>query len=446
MKFISNTNDIRHHLGIKSESYPDPISNITFDSRKVKKSSFFICLKGESSDGNEFIDEALNKGASLILSNRKKLAENNKKIIYTPDTIKALRKISKSIINSFSNNRIGITGSNGKTTTTKIITKTLFNSSGTIKNFNNEIGMPLSIMNARVQAKNLVIEMGAAKFKDINYLSSILKPSIGIITNIGHSHLENLQNTEGVLKVKSELIPNITKGGYLIVPANNEKHLSYWKKIRSDIKVITFSAHKNADFIAKNIKESSAGMIFSIVSKNYDVDLDIKTDLMGMHNIENILAAYIVNFLTQKNNKYFQKKISLVDRHTSRQRKLDWINNSMLIDDSYNANPDSVKKSLELLSKYKERKLFIMGDMLELGKQSTSYHKQIGKYAADKGIDIILAIGDHTKHSANEFGENGFFFECEKELKDFINNNVKSNDIVLLKGSRGMKMERFINV
>lgn len=446
MKFISNTNDIRYHLGIKSESYPDPISNITFDSRKVKKSSFFICLKGKSSDGNEFIDEALKKGASLILSNRKKLAENNKKIIYTPDTIKALRKISKSIINSFTNNRIGITGSNGKTTTTKIITKTLFNTSGTIKNFNNEIGMPLSIMNARAHAKNLVIEMGAAKFKDINYLSSILKPSIGIITNIGHSHLENLQNTEGVLKVKSELIPNITKGGYLIVPANNEKHLSYWKKIRSDIKVITFSAHKNADFIAKNIKESSVGMIFSIVSKNYDVDLDIETDLMGMHNIENILVAYIVNFLTQKNNKYFQKKISLVDRYTSRQRKLDWINNSMLIDDSYNANPDSVKKSLELLSKYKKRKLFIMGDMLELGKQSTNYHKQIGKYAADKGIDIILAIGDHTKHSANEFGKNGFFFECEKELKDFINNNVKSNDIVLLKGSRGMKMERFINV
>ena len=147
-----------------------------------------------------------------------------------------------------------------------------------------------------------------------------------------------------------------------------------------------------------------------------------------------------------ENNKYFQKKIALIDKHTSRQRKLDWINNSMLIDDSYNANPDSVKKSLELLSKYKERKLFIMGDMLELGKQSTSYHKQIGKYAADMGIDIVLAVGDHTRHSVNEFGKNGFFFECEKELKDFINNNVKSNDIVLLKGSRGMKMERFINV
>ena len=288
--------------------------------------------------------------------------------------------------------------------------------------------------------------MGAAKFKDIDYLSSILKPNIGIITNIGHSHLENLKNTEGVLKVKSELISNITKGGCLIVPANNENHLTNWKKIRRDIDFITFSAYKNADFIAKNIKESNAGMFFSINSKNYDVNVDIKTDLSGMHNVENILAAYIVNFLTQKNNKYFQKKISLIDRHTSRQRKLDWINNSMLIDDSYNANPDSVKKSLDLLSKYKERKLFIMGDMLELGKQSTSYHKQIGKYAADKGIDIVLAIGDHTKHLANEFGENGFFFECEKELKDFINNNVKSNDIVLLKGSRGMKMERFINV
>ena len=446
MKFISNTNDIRHHLGIKNESYPASIRNITFDSRKVKKSSFFICLKGENSDGNEFIDEALKKGASLILSNRKKLAENNKKIIYTPNTIKALRKISESIINSFSNNRIGITGSNGKTTTTKIITKTLFNSSATIKNFNNEIGMPLSIMNARMNAKNLVIEMGAAKFKDIDYLSSILKPNIGIITNIGHSHLENLKNTEGVLKVKSELVSNITKGGHLIVPANNENHLSYWKKIRRDIDLITFSAYKNADFIAKNIKESNAGMSFLIHSKNYDVNVDIKTDLSGMHNVENILAAYIVNFLTQKNNKFFQKKMSLIDRYTSRQRKLDWINKSMLIDDSYNANPDSVKKSLELLSKYKERKLFIMGDMLELGKQSTSYHKQIGKYAADMGIDIVLAFGDHTRHSVNEFGKNGFFFECEKELKDFINNNVKSKDIVLLKGSRGMKMERFINV
>ena len=445
MKFISNTNDIRHHLGIKNKSYPASITNITFDSRKVKKSSFFICLKGENSDGNEFIDEALKKGASLILSNRKKLAENNKKIIYTPNTIKALRKISESIINSFSNNRIGITGSNGKTTTTKIITKTLFNSSATIKNFNNEIGMPLSIMNARMNAKNLVIEMGAAKFKDIDYLSSILKPNIGIITNIGHSHLENLKNTEGVLKVKSELISNITKGGHLIVPANNENHLSYWKKIRRDIDLITFSAYKNADFIAKNIKESNAGMSFLIHSKNYDVNVDIKTDLSGMHNVENILAAYIVNFLTQKIINIF-KKISLIDRHTSRQRKLDWINNSMLIDDSYNANPDSVKKSLELLSKYKGRKLFIMGDMLELGKQSASYHKQIGKYAADMGIDIVLAVGDHTKHSVNEFGKNGFFFECEKELKDFINNNVKSKDIVLLKGSRGMKMERFINV
>ena len=308
MKFITNTNDIRHHLGIKNESYPDPITNITFDSRKVKKSSFFICLKGESSDGNEFIDKALKKGASLILSNRKKLAENNNKIIYTPNTIKALRKISKSIINSFPNNRIGITGSNGKTTTTKIITKTLFNSSATIKNFNNEIGMPLSIMNARKNAKNLVIEMGAAKFKDIDYLSSILKPNIGIITNIGHSHLENLKSTEGVLKVKSELISNISKGGHLIVPANNENHLSYWKKIRRDIDLITFSAYKNADFIAKNIKESNAGMSFLIHSKNYDVNVDIKTDLSGMHNVENILAAYIVNFLTQKNNKYFQKK------------------------------------------------------------------------------------------------------------------------------------------
>jgi UDP-N-acetylmuramoyl-tripeptide--D-alanyl-D-alanine ligase len=446
MKFISNSNDLSNYLD-KPAPKNIEIKNISTDTRTLKTGSLFIGIKGNNFNGNNFVEDSIQKGACLAITDSKKyINHKNKNILYVNNSVSALKKISSNILKSFDGNVIGITGSNGKTTTTKIITKTLFNSSGTIKNFNNEIGMPLSIMNARMNAKNLVIEMGAAKFKDINYLSSILKPNIGIITNIGHSHLENLQNTEGVLKVKSELIPNITKGGYLIVPANNEKHLSYWKKIRSDIKVITFSSYKNADFTAKNITESNAGMIFSIVSKSYDVALDIETDLAGMHNVENILAAYIVNFLTQKNNKYFQKKISLIDRHTSRQRKLDWINNSLLIDDSYNANPDSVKKSLELLSKYKERKLFIMGDMLELGKQSASYHKQIGRYAADMGIDIILAVGDHTKYSVNEFGKNGFFFECEKELKDFINNNVKSKDIVLLKGSRGMKMERFINV
>ena len=190
MKFISSSNDLSVYLDLNIAK-GIPIKNISIDTRTIKKDSLFIAIKGDKFDGNDFVQEAFEKGASLAIADNKKFLKiRNKKIVYVKNTIGALKKISENIIKKYGGNVIAITGSNGKTTTTNIIANSLNNTSKTIGNYNNEIGMPLSIINASPKSKNIIIEIGAAKAGDIDYLSRILNPFIGVITNIGNSHLE----------------------------------------------------------------------------------------------------------------------------------------------------------------------------------------------------------------------------------------------------------------
>ena len=266
MKFIANTSDLKKYLDVDIADNI-PIKSISTDTRSIKKNSLFIDIKGENFDGNDFVEEAITKGALYAIADKKKYEnQKNKKIIYVKNTVKALKKISGNIINEYKGKVIAVTGSNGKTTTTNIISKTLKNNSKTLKNFNNEIGMPLSIMNASSKSKNLVLEIGASKFGDIDYLSKILKPHVGVITNIGHSHLEKLVNVNGVFEVKSELINNIKKDGFLIVPCDNKEHLDRWKKLRNDINILTFGIDSAADFYATKINFKENGLSFVIRS------------------------------------------------------------------------------------------------------------------------------------------------------------------------------------
>ena len=446
MKFITNTSDLSKYLSIPFKEN-SVIKSISTDTRSIKKDSMFIAIRGKNFDGNDFVDEALEKGAVIILADHKRYQEKkNKKIIYVENTISALKKISENIIKEFKGNVIAITGSNGKTTTTNLVYKTLKNSSKTLKNFNNEIGMPLSIMNASCKSSNLVLEIGASKFRDINYLSKILKPNVGVITNIGHSHLEKLGNIEGVFKVKSELVNNIQKDGFLIVPNDNQYHLKKWKKLRSDIKVISFGLSSDADFYASKIKIEESGLSFVISSKLIKKSILIKTLIEGEHNIKNILASFAVHFCLNEDLENFANAVKTNNFNELRQIKSKWINGSTLIDDTYNANPDSTKKSIDLLSNYKKNTVLVLGDMLELGRYKKKLHKEIGIYAKKKGINTILGFGDLTKYTIEGFGKGARFFKDEKNLKFHLKENITSKDVILMKGSRGMKMERFKNV
>ena len=447
MKFINNSNDLTRYLDVPVKKNID-IKSISTDTRSIKKGALFIDIKGDVFNGNDYVEIALSKEACLVITDDKKFKDSkNKKIIYVSNSILALRNISRNIIKEYSGNIIGITGSNGKTSTTNIIANSLKNCSSTLKNFNNEIGVPLSIMNANRQSKSLVIEMGAAKINDIDYLSSFLKPNIGVITNIGNSHLESLKNIKGVFKVKSELIRNIKKNGCLVIPNENKSHLKLWKNIRNDIDFITFGLKASADFYPSDIKYSLNQTQFYICSKKHKVKLKVTTKLAGEHNVKNILASFAVSFFLKKPSQEFadslNKKLDLI---TTRQKQFKWLRGSLLIDDTYNANPDSVKKSIDLLTSTNKRKVLVLGDMLELGRFRKKLHKDIGKYAALKKIDIFLGFGDLTKYSVNSFGKKGLFFKSENDLRKYLSENINSKDVVLLKGSRGMKMERFINV
>ena len=446
MKFISSSNDLSVYLDLNIAK-GIPIKNISIDTRTIKKDSLFIAIKGDKFDGNDFVEEAFEKGASLAIADNKKFLKiRNRKIVYVKNTIGALKKISENIIKKYGGNVIAITGSNGKTTTTNIIANSLNNTSKTIGNYNNEIGMPLSIINASPKSKNIIIEIGAAKAGDIDYLSRILNPFIGVITNIGNSHLETLKNINGVLKVKSEIVNNIKKGGYLIVPNENKKHLSYWKLIRDDINIYSFGMTKSADFFASDIRVKREGMHFKISSKLIDKDIQIKTSLEGEHNIKNILSSFVTHYCLGNNINNFALKLNSNKIKNVRQIKSKWLKGSTLIDDTYNANPDSSKKSIDLLSKYKKNTILVIGDMLELGKYKKKLHKEVGEYAKANGINIVLGFGELTKETIKAFGKKGIFFDNEESLKSYLIKNITSKDVILIKGSRGMKMERFINV
>jgi len=446
MKFIANTSDLNRYLGVDIAGNI-PIKSISTDSRSIKKNSLFIAIKGENFDGNDFVEEAITKGALYAIADKKKYEnQKNKKIIYVKNTVKALKKISGNIINEYKGKVIAVTGSNGKTTTTNIISKTLKNNSKTLKNFNNEIGMPLSIMNASSKSKNLVLEIGASKFGDIDYLSKILKPHVGVITNIGHSHLEKLGNINGVFEVKSELIKNIKKNGFLIVPSDNKEHLDRWKKLRNDINILTFGIKSGADFYASKINLKENGLSFVIRSNLIKKPIQIKTSIEGKHNIKNILASFAVHFCLKEDLENFVNILKVNKLNTLRQIKSKWINGSVLIDDTYNANPDSTKKSIDLLSNYNKNTVLILGDMLELGRYKKQLHKEVGVYAKKRGINIILGYGDLTKYAVDGFGKKAIFFKDEENLKSYLRENITSKDVILIKGSRGMKMEKFKNV
>ena len=446
MKFITNTSDLAKFLN-KKIKFNALIKSISTDTRSLKKNSLFIAIKGENFDGNDFVDEALSKGSNIIIADNKRFKNNkDKRIIWVNDSIKALKTISNNIIKNYGGNVIAITGSNGKTTTTNIIGKTLKNNSKTLKNFNNEIGMPLSLMNASFKSKNLIFEIGASKLNDIDYLSKILQPNVGLITNIGNSHLESLKNIDGVFKVKSEIVKNIKKNGFLVVPNDNKKHLNKWKKMRSDITTISFGMKDDSDFYPIDVKIKQNGLSFLVTSRLLEKPIKISSSLEGVHNVKNILSACAVHYCLGQNLKDFSKSISLSKLDNLRQVKYKWLKGSTLIDDSYNANPDSTKKSIDLLSNYNKKTVLLLGDMLELGRYKNKLHKEVGEYAKSKGISKLIAFGNLTRHSIDGFGKNGIFFNDETKLKNYLRKNITSKNVILIKGSRGMKMERFIDV
>ena len=446
MRLIKNTQDLLTSLKLDGKSRL-PIRNFQIDSRKVTKNSVFFGLTGSNEDGSLYAKEAIRKGASLAIAKEGKILNSSaqlSKIILVKSPEKYLIESAKVAMGRYKGNVIGVTGSNGKTTTKNILKSCIKNSYATFQNYNNEIGLPLCALELDSKNTAAIFEMGAAKLGDIDFLSKIIKPNIGIITHIGHSHLDGLNSVRGVLEVKSELISNIKKDGIAIVP--DGKYLNHWKKIRDDISFYTFGKKPSASYFPSQISMTKQGLSFFIESTHLKKRIQIKTKLLGMHNVLNILASFAAIHAAQLNTKEFVDGLRGLLTPPQRLELKTWAKQSQVIDDTYNANPDSMRAALDVLCQFKGRKVAILGDMAELGRYRKKLHIGLGDYAKIHGVDILLGYGDLIRHTVFAFGDNGFFFKDKIELIDFLKKNLIGKENILLKGSRSMRMEEILDL
>ena len=446
MKLINNTKDLLTSLKLDAKSSL-PISNFQIDSRKVQKNSVFFGLNGSNEDGSVYADDAITKGASLVIVKKSKMASsisNSSKIIQVQSPEDILIQAAAIAMKRYKGNIIGVTGSNGKTTTKNILNTCIKNSYATYQNYNNEIGLPLCALELNSQKSTAIFEMGAAKNGDIDLLSKIIKPNIGIITHIGHSHLDGLSSIRGVLKVKSELIKNIKQNGSAIVP--DGQYLNYWQKMRKDITFYSFGEKSSASYFPTKIKMSKNGLSFFIESRHLKKRIPVKTRLLGMHNVLNILASFAAIHTSKLSIEEFLNGMNGLQNAPQRLDLKTWVKQSQVIDDTYNANPDSMKAAIDVLCQFKGRKIAILGDMAELGRFRKKLHIAVGDYAKIHGVDCLLGYGDLIRHAVFAYGDNAFFFNKKTELMDFLKKNLVGKEKILIKGSRSMRMEEILEL
>tara|TARA_S200000501_G_scaffold82651_1_gene74791 strand:+ start:2014 stop:3249 length:1236 start_codon:yes stop_codon:yes gene_type:complete len=377
------------------------VNGITTDSRLVKKNDLFLALKGEHFDGSDFIDQAFSNGATYVIT---KSINENQNVFTVDDVVEFIGKICSIWMNNFQGKTIAITGSNGKTTTkdliSHVLTKCGNNVSKTKGNFNTSIGVPLTIFSfSNDPSQTYVVELGANQVGDINYLSSIIKPDIGIVTNISDAHLEGFGSMDNIREEKKSIFKH------------SKKHY-YGKNIDTSMNLLNHPLQNNKVFL-----------------KNASIAYEVCKDFMSIDDKQDF-STIIEDFTLPK----------------GRGQVYNLSTNSFLIDDTYNANPESVKAAIDNIAQYSgNRKIFVFGDMKELGINEKQFHKEIGGYCSGK-IDILMCYGDLAKNAINDSNKISIqlHFDTKTSLFKHLCNEIQKNDAVLLKGSRSMELDSII--
>jgi len=431
--------------GIDSDS---SFNDFSIDSRTVKDGDVFFCIKGDMTDGHKYISQALEKGASAVVANPKIIPDALQKRdfpkILVSDPNLALREWASDARKNFGGKVFAITGSNGKTSTKEILSGICrffdSNTYATPGNYNNYIGVPLTILDASMEAKWWVIEIGSNNFGEIAELSKIVMPTGGIITNIGESHLEFLLNTVGVAKEKSGLFAGMTQGSKVVIP-ESILHLDIVEKEaeKAGVELIK-TAH-----VAFESKEDK--IKFNLFKADFETAINNPLFLQNLVNSITLLRLHGLS-VTQLQQATANLELNLEGRFNTLYMK-DWI----LIDDTYNSNPSSFKSVLEnLKSLYPhKRKIVVCGKMAELGQKSTELHQQVGINMVKNDVEIMLGLGGEEIESYIEGWKKGggslksvkHFTELD-ELLNAFRNELKPGDVVLVKGSRSARMERFV--
>ena len=421
------------------------ITSVCTDTRNIDKGCLFIAIAGENFDAHDFVEDAAKKGAAAVLCQRE--VECSVPVLYVKDTRTAYLDIAGYYRSLFSIPIIGITGSVGKTTTKEFVALGLSAKYKTLKtqgNFNNDIGMPRTLLGLDSTFEAAVIEMGMNHFGEIHNLSLRSRPTMGVITNIGVSHIENLGSREGILKAKLEILDGMEKDAPLILNGDND--LLREVKISGRQVYLFGIENEKADFRAVNIKSDGASTHFTVIYPGGENEITVPAT--GNHIVLNALCAFAVGVLNSVRADALAKKLGEYVPSGMRQRQVD-CGEFVVIEDCYNASPDSMRAAFSTLTSLKaDKKIAVLGDMLELGEYSERFHTEVGKIAAESGIDALLCYGEASRFYKKSAEENGIKkamrFDNQDELLEQLLKEIEQGSAVLFKGSHGMHLENVI--
>jgi len=444
LKELSNSNSISSKL---------EINNASINSKEIKKNNIFFAIKGKSKDGNLFVKEAFVKGASLAVVNNQK---QSKKKIVVKDTLKFLTEASSVLRENLSCKIISITGSCGKTSLKELTGRSLNKISRATyspKSFNNKFGVPLSLFNLKKNDAFGIFEIGMDKKGEINYLSKIIKPDVGVITNISYAHIKNFANINEIALAKSEIIKNIKDGGYLILN-KDDKFYSFHKKIglKRHLKILSFSL--------KNKRATTNLISISKKKSKYKISININKKKIYFYfnsffenDLKNLLATITIISIFKDIHK-LDKNIFYNHKTTNGRGNIVKVKlfkkKFYLVDESYNSNPLSLKSALmnfDMIKIDSSKKHLVLGDMLELGKYSKKLHIEIGKNINNTSLKNVNVIGDHIKWTFNKINTNkkGVVIKKKSQIIDLIKNNLNNNDYLMIKGSNSTGLNSLVN-
>lgn len=425
--------------------------NVTTDSRKITAGSLFIALKGERFNGELFAQDAVNKGATAVLVSKDAEHLPDSVVLKVDDTLTAYRQIAGAWRNRFDIPVVAVTGSNGKTTT-KDLTAAALSGLGLVQktsgNFNNEVGVPMTLLALNEHHKAAVVEIGMRGLGQIESLAKVVKPTIGIVTNVSETHIELLGSIENIARAKGELVEAIPSGGTIILNADN-LHTAGMKSLAgAGVNIITYGLESSADLTAKDILIGNVSTEFTLTYRGEDFDFEIP--MLGRHNVSNALAAIAAGLTLGLTVEEIQRGISTL---TTTKMRFEVIRRDGLtiVNDAYNASPASMRVAIKTASEiYRGRLIAVLGDMLELGDISEAVHREIGTELAEHNFDTLITLGELGKFiaaGARDAGlKNVYTFYTHEDAAKKILELVRDGDTILFKASHVMHMEKIIEL
>ena len=425
------------------------ITGAVIDSRQVEPGYLYIPIRGERVDGHRFIPDVFAKGALAVLS-EEPLDNPAGPYIQVASSEQALKDIAEFYRSTLSIKIIGITGSVGKTSTKEFISSVLGQKYKVLKtegNFNNEIGVPLTLFKIRDFHEVAVIEMGISDFGEMHRLSYMVRPDICVMTNIGLCHLENLGSRDGILKAKSEIFDFASRDAVAVLNMDDDKLYSV-KEVKNR-KPVYYGMNRNADVYAESVEANGIyGTKAVIFLKKEDKKIEVKIPLPGKHMVYNAMAAATVGEILGLGAEEIRQGIENIQSVGGRLHIIE-TEKYTIIDDCYNANPVSVRSSLDVLNNAEERKVAILGDMFELGADEKKLHYQLGEYFKEKQIDMAVLAGELSENTYHGIRDSGaatqvYYYKTLEDLLDYLDIMVQEKDVILVKASHSMHFEKIV--